>query len=228
MKNIVIILSAGKSTRFNRGKHGKVLYRLNRETVLENTMNIFERDSKIDNIVLVLHKNNFYINKRIKKKYSKILSIIEGGDTRDNSIIKGIKELDINQSINIIIHDGCRPLLSQSVIKTGLLKLADYDMVKTVGIPDDDIVLNSDTFKTKFKKRDDFYLASSPDFVKSSLFNKIDLDTLSLNDCVSNRKMVNLGFIISNPENIKITYEKDINIAKNIYRNMKKTIKNIL
>ena len=168
MKNIAINLNCGKSSRIIKNKN---LSKLNKKSVIETTLDIFETHQQINGIVLISNK----IPDIIKNKYKKLLCVTNGGESRQKSIINGIKAVLSHKDCNIIVHDACRPLLDKKVITDGLSKLPDYDIVKTVDFSDFDLIFHFDSKKYKFEHRNNFYRASSPDFFKLSLLDKLDL-----------------------------------------------------
>lgn len=104
-----IILAGGKGKRMGL-KISKQFVELKGKPILYYTLKKFIDNSYIDQIVLVLSKDEIeYCIEEILNKYSlKVDIIVEGGVERQDSVynaLKSIKKTDI-----VLIHDGARPL----------------------------------------------------------------------------------------------------------------------
>ncbi len=110
----VIILSAGKSTRMG---YNKMLIKIGNKTVFERTVEAFENCDVIDEIVIVAPSDSVqdYLNLIKENKYSKVMRVVEGGKTRQESVKNGLgcvsEECDY-----IAVHDGARPLIENESI----------------------------------------------------------------------------------------------------------------
>ena len=84
--------------------------------VLLHTINAFFRYKSSIPVVLVLPKHDFETWHAIVKKYNFIhpVTLQEGGDTRFQSVKKGLAKIDGNGLV--AIHDGVRPLVSEAII----------------------------------------------------------------------------------------------------------------
>ena len=92
MKITAVIVAGGKGTRMGADKNKVFLKILGRE-VLYYTISAFEKNDKIDDIIVVTGKNDIEECQILVDKYDikKVSYITEGGATRQESVADGIK-----------------------------------------------------------------------------------------------------------------------------------------
>lgn len=109
-----ILVAAGKSTRM--GGQSKIFAEIKGQTVIEKTLSVFSSSDVINKIVVVCRDEDLSKIKDIIKVCSKPVSLTVGGETRQASVLNGIKLAD--ESDFLVIHDAARPLVSEEIIKT--------------------------------------------------------------------------------------------------------------
>lgn len=111
-----VILMAGLSTRFG-GPKNKQLCLLNNKPIFSYSINAFSSSKVIDELMIVVNKDNKdEIGKYIKEKGIKA-SMILGGKTRQESVENALSSLKCDAEDIVIIHDGARPLVDDFIIK---------------------------------------------------------------------------------------------------------------
>lgn len=137
MENVltsVIIPAAGLGRRM-KASVSKQYLQLNGKPVLAHTLDVFEKCSLIDEIVLVINPEEQQLCQDQVigvYSYSKI-KLVAGGETRQESVYAGLKA--VNQQTRIVlIHDGARPLISESVICKSIEETIKY-RATVVGVP---------------------------------------------------------------------------------------------
>jgi 2-C-methyl-D-erythritol 4-phosphate cytidylyltransferase len=145
MKADAVIVSAGKGLRFMEGKskrvgttvvptpdHGKKqFYFLGGKPILAHTLDKFETCSVIRSVRLVVGQEDMdYCLKEIVEKYGfqKVSKIVPGGKRRQDSAKNGIDALPKDADI-VAIHDGVRPLVTQTMIEDSIQSAARYGAV---------------------------------------------------------------------------------------------------
>lgn len=115
MKTVAIIVAAGTGKRF--GSPDKVFTNLAGKPVLVWATEAFEKSEKIDKILLVTRKERFEAAENYFREFkiSKVEKIVEGGDTRQDSVYRALKETPSDTDI-VLIHDAARPLVSKALI----------------------------------------------------------------------------------------------------------------
>jgi len=104
-----IITAGGTSSRF--GNRNKLLEKINGIEVIKYTVDAF-RYSKVDKIIICANKLIMDELDTLFKDYANII-IIEGGDTRQQSVFNGLK---YEKCDYVLIHDGARPIITTELI----------------------------------------------------------------------------------------------------------------
>ena len=217
MPNIAIITAAGKGTRMN-SKVNKILLTLAGKTIIEETIDVFEKCSEIDEIVLVGNKDDIESLKEINEKnqYKKITTITEGGAKRQDSVYNGINSLDANDDDILLIHNGANPLVDEKTILE-CIKQAKEHGAAVAALPAKDTIKEvKDGFVTKTLDRNKLWQMQTPQAIKYSLakhaFEKAYNDNHYGTDDVSlvERLGMKVKIVESNAENLKITTKDDL------------------
>lgn len=228
MKNVALILASGTGERFGLNIP-KQFFEINGKTVLEYTLEAFEKNENIEEIILVTNPAFRYLTEDILKKnnYKKIKTLLNGGKTRVESSYIGTKE--IKDGVNVLIHDAVRPFVSQEIIDNNIQALKKHNAVGTA-IPSFDTIIEVDVdgFEVNVPDRKFLRRIQTPQSFRSELIKKahklaLGDDSASFTDDCGLILKYNLDkiFIVNGDEkNIKITTRGDLNIIKNIADNL--------
>ncbi len=226
--NAVAIVAAGSSSRM--GELGKKEYLpLNGGSVLSETALVFLQ-TKLFSTVLVVHPKNglaaakkaFYKNPLVAE-LSKDLNVIftPGGDTRQESVFNALKALDKKSPRLVLIHDGARPFISQSLVKKTLTAALKYGAAVPALQPvETQKEMDSSSKIARHLKRSSLAAVQTPQgflfpeilecHKKAKKEGKTDFtDDTEIWDNYSDKKT---RVIPGEPGNIKITYPKDVTI----------------
>lgn len=156
MKNYVIILAGGIGSRLG-GPMPKQFLSLNDKPVIVHTLENFERNKNIDGIIIVCVRDWISHLKEILLEYkiSKVIDIVEGGETGHDSTRNGIFYLreKLSSDDYIIIHDAARPILPQAAIDE-MLKVAHDKGNASLAIPCYETVIYTDDGSSGDKQLD--------------------------------------------------------------------------
>lgn len=156
MKNYVIILAGGIGSRLG-GPMPKQFLSLNDKPVIVHTLENFERNKNIDGIIIVCVRDWISYLKEILLEYkiSKVIDIVEGGETGHDSTRNGIFSLreKLSSDDYIIIHDAARPILPQAAIDE-MLKVAHDKGNASLAIPCYETVIYTDDGSSGDKQLD--------------------------------------------------------------------------
>lgn len=219
----VIIVAAGKSTRM--GGINKQFLSLLGIPVIARTLMAFENCKSISKIILVTSKENVADMQIICKKYliSKLTDIVIGGKNRHESVVKGIERLD-KSDLNVLIHDGARPLVDGNIISEVADALKLYDASLCVNKINDTVKkVGSDGRVIATVNRDMLYVAQTPQGVNVEKYKKALEKFENANEFTDDASvMEKAGYsvkaIIGSAKNIKITTPEDIIIAEGILK----------
>ena len=119
-----ILLAAGLSSRFNSGVPKQYLY-LGKKQILDYSIDQIYNHKLCDLLIVVVDKNfsNTYNSNSIKKKGIKF---VLGGESRQQSVINGIKSLPSTENL-LLIHDAARPGIDHDIINK-LIKVLEKNV----------------------------------------------------------------------------------------------------
>lgn len=121
-------MAAGQSTRFGKSEPKQFMNLLGKP-VFEWSLNTFHSLDEITSIILLVPKN--YLNfceKLIYPKYSKVTDILEGGETRFQSVLNGLKKIK-NKNSYVLIHDAARPGITAEIIQNVIQTVKEKKVV---------------------------------------------------------------------------------------------------
>ncbi len=224
MKNYGIILASGTGSRYG-SEIPKQFVKIAGKTVMEHTLDVFEKSVKIDEIILVVTPAYRHIVESIllKNRYKKISKILNGGETRKDSSSIALNSISDHEA-NVIIHDCARPFLSERVIDDCAEALKRYDAVD-VAIPSADTIIkikNSEI--AEIPNRAELMRGQTPQCFKLSLIKKAhrlaENDNSFTDDCglIVKYNLAKVYVVEGEVENIKITYPSDIFLADRLFQ----------
>lgn len=107
MNYTALIVAAGSGSRMGLG-YNKLLFRFeNKETIIERTVQIFEKDERCRQIVVVISEHDEEVMRPLLQNR---VQFVYGGAQRSDSVYNGLSA--VNQD-TVLIHDGARPWLSK-------------------------------------------------------------------------------------------------------------------
>lgn len=118
----VVIFAGGVGSRMRGAKTPKQFLKLGGKPIIAHTLDHFEKHQMIDAIVVVSVESGMARMHQIVTEghYKKVVSIVPGGETGQDSIYNGLHELDelgvMGEGSVVLIHDGVRPLIDAETI----------------------------------------------------------------------------------------------------------------
>ncbi|MEO8977126.1 MAG: 2-C-methyl-D-erythritol 4-phosphate cytidylyltransferase, partial [Casimicrobiaceae bacterium] len=221
-----IILASGTGSRF-RSETPKQFLKLAGKSVLEHTLDVFERHPRIDDVVLVVAGEHCLLAQEIVRTagYGKV-RIIEGGATRQASSAAGIGAIAADDT-KVLVHDAVRPLLDAATIDRCLDALDAFDAVDTaIPSPDTVIQTSDDDCIAAIPDRALLRLGQTPQGFRAGLLRQahaLAAATPALkvtDDCglVLHFNLAPVKVVAGDVNNIKITYSSDIYLADRLFQ----------
>ena len=195
----------------------KQFLEINNKPILLHTVQKMHQSLDDSEIILVLPKAEFKNWENICQKHKFNIShkLVEGGNTRFESVKNGLKK--IKESSVIAIHDGVRPLVNKNVVKQCMLIAKDKGSAVPVIKVDDS--LRKKTLNGSISvNRNEFLIVQTPQCYKSEIilkayqqnFNNKFTDDASVVEDLG----LEIQLVKGNKENIKITTPEDLKKAK--------------
>ena len=216
-KVTAIILVAGNSTRYgqNRNKNFEIL---NEKTVLSYSLNEFDKNQYIDNIIIAIKEDERNIVEKIvnEEKPTKKVDFVIGGNSRKESVYNCISST--NSDI-VIIHDGARPMIKQEYINKCIESMDEFEGV-TIGVKSKDTIKITDNngIVISSTNRSNTWIVQTPQCFNRNTLLKMHqkyANEDATDDCgLLERDNYKIKMLEGDYTNIKITTYGDLNIAK--------------
>ncbi len=204
----------------------KQFLQISGRSIISLTIDKFQSHIDIDGIVVVCVESHIdacrtEIN---SNKFSKVIDIVPGGATAQESILLGLKRLKRFESGNstVLIHDGVRPLIDEELISRNIRTVDMYGSAVTIVKCNETVLVQNDKDPAQYNalERDRCVIARAPQCYKidsvlphaeKALKSGLEfVDTYSL--------MENAGIsavpVEGDHMNIKITTHSDFLMAK--------------
>lgn len=196
------------------------------KTVLEYTLSCFTGIPRVKQIIIPV--SNGYLGKaeNLVRKYRDSVEIIciEGGRERQFSIMNAIRHL---RDVDLVsVHDAVRPFVSKEAILKGFNAAMKYG-ASVVGIRARDTIKKSDSNGIVLETLDRLFIweCQTPQTFQKDLFLSAykkarELGFLGTDDAsVIEHYGASVHMVEGNPQNIKLTYPFDIQLAEFIIDN---------
>lgn len=184
----------------------------------------YSEHPEIDEIYLVSQKKNFAKIADLveKSRFRKVISLLEGGETRQKSLENAIAQIESSGNDLIIVHNGANPLpsaeeISEVIKKTRETGAAISGHYLTSTIKEFD---NGHIIKTHDRGR--LFAAETPQAATYGVFKKAlkhankngleATDEAMLLESIGQK----ISIVEADPDNFKITYQKDLIRLKTI------------
>ena len=214
----------------------KQFLEVDNKPIIIHTIEVFSNHKEIDGIIVVCKEEYIQYCKKCLENFNikKILSVIPGGCTGQDSIYNGLAFLKDNFSNNkkdiVLIHDGVRPLITSDLISKNIENVKKFGNSVTVSKAIETIIKIDETGKIvetvnramcrHAKAPQCFYL---DDIIKVHNtariegYNELIIDSASLMSFYGHI----LHTVECGQENIKITTPNDYYMFKAIYEGKK-------
>lgn len=228
--NIAVILAGGVGSRLGYSIP-KQFFKVAGKTIIEHTIDVFDNNSLIDEIAIVIHP--LYIDEMesivVRNQWKKVKKILKGGNERYMSTLSAIKAYEGCDECNMIFHDAVRPLVNNNIIKNVVEALKTYDAVD-VAVPATDTIIEVDEdgkFIDKIPKRKLLRRGQTPQAFKYSIIAQAyekalkDPDFISTDDCgtvVKYMPDVKIFVVEGEESNMKLTYKEDLFLLDKLFQ----------
>ncbi|MCK4302098.1 MAG: 2-C-methyl-D-erythritol 4-phosphate cytidylyltransferase [candidate division Zixibacteria bacterium] len=227
MMTCAIIVAAGSASRFGGGVP-KQLREVCGRPLLSWTVSRFEAAARIDHIVVVVAEEHLlYVSQKVIDPYAfaKVTKILIGGQTRSESVLKGLKALPLSTS-HVAIHDGVRPLVRPDDIDR-VVETAIEERAAMLAVPATDTVKRVEGgFVLATLDRDRLHLAQTPQAFQYDLIVEAYRQAAEANDpaiftddaSLIEAKGFKVRVVEPSGPNIKVTTPDDLVLVEALLR----------
>jgi ribitol-5-phosphate 2-dehydrogenase (NADP+) / D-ribitol-5-phosphate cytidylyltransferase len=230
MRNIAVVLAGGVGSRANLSTP-KQFFKVAGKTVLEHSVDAFERNPNIDEIAIVI--NEMYVHEVesiiLRNKWQKTRKLLRGGNERYESSLAAINAYDDEPDSNLIFHDAVRPLISQRIINDIIEAMKSVNAID-VAIPATDTIVQVDKNSEIIENipaRKYLRCGQTPQAFKQKIIKKAyqialkDPNFVSTDDCGTVVKYLpeeKVYIVMGEESNMKLTYKEDTYLLDKLFQ----------
>lgn len=225
--NTAIIIAGGSGHRLGQDIPKQFIHVYDKP-ILIYTLEGFQRHPKIDAIGLVCIDGWHDVVKAYAKQFGihKLQWVISGGKTAQESIRNGVFHLEgtCREEDIVIIHDGIRPLVDDTVLSDVIIKCEQYgNAVTALPYNEQIFVADNDISTVQYIPRDALRRVATPQAYRYGLLDRayhqaFEKEIGIYGSSYANTMMVELGerlyFANGSDKNIKITTKDDLELFK--------------
>jgi 2-C-methyl-D-erythritol 4-phosphate cytidylyltransferase / 2-C-methyl-D-erythritol 2,4-cyclodiphosphate synthase len=219
-----LIAAAGRGERFRSGPDGgnKVFEPMSGRPMLRWTVEALAAHSAIDGIVVMVGARETAPCRDILSGVGKVLSIVAGGNTRQESVFIGLSALAGEPESLIAVHDGARPMIDVESIDRCLAGArANGNAVAAIPVADTLKAAGADRVVQNTVERAGLWSIQTPQVFPWSTLSRAHLaardsgflgtDDASLVEFLGEEPV---HLVVGSPENIKVTTPADLRMAE--------------
>ena len=234
--NIAIVIAGGSGHRMGQDIP-KQFINVYDKPVIIYTLESFQKHPQIDVIEVVCIDGWHDVLKAYAKQFgiTKLKWVVNGGQTGQESIRNGVYNLEgvLKDDDIVIIHDGIRPLVDESVLSDVILKCNRYgNAVTSMPYNEQIFVIDDEISTVKYIPRETLRRVSTPQAYKFGKVDKAYHEAFEkkigiYGSSYTNTMMVELGerlyFAAGSDKNIKLTTKDDLEMFKAYLKSDKDT-----
>lgn len=212
----------------------KQFYKIGGKPILIHSIDAFLKVDEFDYIIIpsphnYVKKTENIIAQYISKDLMKKLIVIEGGETRNDSILNSINFTDKKKDSIMVTHDAARIFVDTKLIKQSIYYCKDFVASSPV-IPSVDVIFESikKGELNNIPLRKNLFRAQTPQAFKIKrfieIYNSLTSDEIKLLDeamMLFFLRNENIFLFEGNESNFKITKPFDLKIAKSMFNEKK-------
>ena len=221
MKQYIIIVAGGSGSRMG-STIPKQFLDLNSKPILMHTIEKMHLSLDHSEIILALPKSEFVTWKKLCQEHQFKVNhqVVEGGNTRFESVSNALKK--VNEQSVIVVHDGVRPLVKNSVVNECMQTAQEKGTAIPVIAIEESLRQKTDSGSVVVN-RDEYLIVQTPQCFRSEVLLKAyqqDYSATFTDDASVVEAMgIEIQLIQGNKENIKITTPEDLKKAQ-VYINL--------
>ncbi len=224
------ILAGGSGVRMGNPDKPKQFLQLDNRPILVHAVEKFCAYGGFDKVVVLAPapwmNQTRDILRRYLPQFESLLEVVQGGKTRNDTIMNAIAYLEENYQVDgdavLVTHDAVRPFVSYRIIDDNITAACQCGACDTVVPATDTIVESSDGISvSSIPDRSKLYQGQTPQSFNmrklKDLFQTLSEDekTVLTDACkIFSLKGEKVALVRGDQSNIKITYPFDMRVAK--------------
>jgi 2-C-methyl-D-erythritol 4-phosphate cytidylyltransferase len=231
---VFVVIPAGGKGKRGATETPKQYLRFRGKELIVYTLEVFQKNNLVDEIIISAEPDYFSLLEEIKKKFhlTKISQIVEGGEERQDSVYNALKAIKtegassndyarLNDNDLIAVHDAARPLLPESIL-TNAIKIAKEKGNALVCLKARDTLLKGDKIVKEYVDRAELYYVQTPQIFKYSDLIKAMKKAYEKNFIGTDESMlikelgININIVEGSMLNFKVTTATDIEMFEKL------------
>ena len=216
IKNAAIIVAAGRGQRVG-GEIPKQYLSVGGVPILRHTVNVFMENPAIDYIQVIIHPDDRNLYDEAIGELD-LPEPINGGDTRQKSVLNGLEAVSENMPEYVYIHDAARPFLDQITLNNLIEEVENSGaVIPALKVTDTIKYMTNDKIDSTLD-RNLLYRAQTPQafrykaiYMAHRRFENIDLTDDS---AIAEKAGLKVRIIDGSENNFKITTKNDMERAE--------------
>lgn len=223
METVGVILAAGSGSRTGLSIPKQFLPFGNAKTVLEHSVEAFQKNEGITQIVIVTAPQFISRIEQMAEElaWTKVTRVIEGGKERYDSSLAAVRLFADEPDTVMLFHDAARPLVSQRIISDTIEAMKTYNCVD-VAIPTVDTIVQCNaqgTYMESIQNRNLLWRMQTPQAFRQKTIAKAyeialqDPGFTATDDCGTVLRYLpeeKVGIVRGEESNVKLTYAEDL------------------
>jgi 2-C-methyl-D-erythritol 4-phosphate cytidylyltransferase len=208
-------MAAGSGKRMGINQN-KILLQINGKMVVDYSVDFFRNDKKCGQIILVCSSRDYEV---LNDLYSdKVNSILIGGDTRQDSVYRGLNEAIYDF---VLVHDAARPYLVKDIVDRLLISVIDTKASTLAVFVKDTIIEVDGNRLIKALDRNKLVSIQTPQAFETKLLlgahekaRNIKYFATDDTQLITKFTSINPAFVEGDYRCIKLTTKEDIDLLK--------------
>jgi len=222
MSCIAVIPAGGKGFRSGFSTPKQYL-KINGKEIIVYTLQTFQKNKFVNKIIIAAEPAYFDKLLKLVKKYklSKVKLIVEGGDSRQQSVFNAVYTSQARDNDLMIVHDAARALLPAGVLAKAILS-AKRNGNALVCIKAKDTLIKGKKNVEEYLNRDEVYYVQTPQIFKYKDLYKALLKAEKENFVGTDESMLvkktgrKVNIVEGSVFNFKITTKEDVELFKKL------------
>ncbi|MEP6706377.1 MAG: 2-C-methyl-D-erythritol 4-phosphate cytidylyltransferase [Pyrinomonadaceae bacterium] len=223
--NVAIIAAAGQGVRMG-GNQAKQFLQLGGIPIVIHTLKRFEQSAAIDECILVLPAADTagFLDQAGRFGLRKLSQVIAGGDSRRDSVFRGLLAIREATVEIVAVHDGVRPFVTTGEIDRTIAAAREHGAAVLVAPATDTIKEVEQGRVIRTLPREKVRHALTPQCFRYELLRRAYEQLTEADGDITDDSMLverlgeTVAVVEGNPRNIKITRPEDIALAEIILR----------
>ena len=222
---VAVVPAGGTGKRMGAGTPKQFLM-LDGVPLMLHSLRALERAPSVSEVVLVVPKQErTRALTEVVERYGlkKVLKVVSGGATRQESVHHGLNEVDEDAEI-VVVHDAVRPFVTEDLIERSIEAARKHGgAIVAVPMKDTPKQAGADRLIQRTLDRAELWLAQTPQTFRRALvveaYRKAEVEHVHGTDdaALVERLGHQVGIVEGSWENIKITTPEDLVLAEAIW-----------